>query len=448
MNFKINLHKSVFSPLKTVAMFLLAFFVFSSLVLAQNFDSVQRGQYKDMLNTIKAEIKKSYYDPNFQGIDLDARFKVAAEKLENATSLGQANSIVAQVLLDFNDSHTRFYPPATNVRVEYGWQMYMIGDKCFVTAVKPGSDAEKKGLKIGDEILAVNNFRPNRKEFWKMQYYYNALNLQRGMLLTIQSPDAKEPRQLEIAAKVVQKKRVIDLESSVDLSDLIRESESGGEYHRFRKVGNVMIWQMPSFGLAPQDIDSIMRDRVNLSTALILDLRGNGGGRVDALERFVGYFFDKDLKIADVKGRKESKPSLAKTQGAKGFGRKVIVLVDSRSASAAEAFARVMQLEKRGVVLGDQSSGKVMQSRGYPKQLSSGMSGKIFYFASITNADVVMTDGKSLENFGVTPDEKIIPSASDLAAGRDPVLARALELAGVKVSPEDAGKFFPFEWDN
>jgi hypothetical protein len=44
------------------------------------------------------------------------------------------------------------------------------------------------------------------------------------------------------------------------------------------------------------------------------------------------------------------------------------------------------------------------------------------------------------------PDERIVPTASDLAAGRDPVMSRALELIGVKKSPEEAGKMFPLEW--
>ena len=118
--------------------------------------------------------------------------------------------------------------------------------------------------------------------------------------------------------------------------------------------------------------------------------------------------------------------------------------MDSKSASAPEVFARVIQLEKRGIVLGDRSAGAVMESMPYMHHV--GLDMVTFYTASVTEANLIMTDGMSLEHTGVTPDEVVLPRAADLASGRDPVLARAVELLGGKLSAEDAGKLFPYRW--
>ena len=82
-----------------------------------------------------------------------------------------------------------------------------------------------------------------------------------------------------------------------------------------------------------------------------------------ALTKLVGGFFAHDVRIGDRKTRKDSEAQIAKTRAGKAFGGKLIVLVDSRSNSAAEIFARVVQLEKRGVVLGDRSAGAVMEAQ-------------------------------------------------------------------------------------
>ena len=398
-----------------------------------------------MLKAVRDDIRKNYYDPAFRGIDLDARTKLAEEKIKQAKSNGEMFGIIAQMLLEFNDSHTIFLPPPRTARIEYGWQMQTFGDDCFVIAVKPKSDAEAKGLKPGDKVLKIDGIAPNRSNLWVYNYLYNALSPRPVVNIEVQSPD-EQPRQLQLNAKIQPGKKVFDLTDTIDLNAYWRdlEDEARMNDHRAIEVSkDIVIWRMPQFDLTTDAVDERV-DKIKKYKTLILDLRRNGGGAVETLQRLVGNLFDRDITIGNMKLRKESKPMLAKTRGDSGYKGQVFVLVDSESGSASEVLARVVQLEKRGTVLGDRTYGKVMRSRLYPHQI--GLETVIFYGVSVTDADIIMGDGKSLEGTGVSPDEVLLPTAEDLRSQKDPVLARAVAIAGGTLDPVEAGKMFPFKW--
>jgi C-terminal processing protease CtpA/Prc len=414
----------------------------SSTVQAQ-LSSSDRERGRVMLHTIQRELQKHYYDRTFHGVDLETRFNQADQALKKAASNSEMFGIIAQAVVDLDDTHTRFLPPPRAYKTEYGWRMQMIGQRCFIVAVKPKSDAETKGLKVGDEVLSVNGYETTRESLWKVQYTYYTLKPQPGMVLLVQSPGGL-PREITVLSHAIPGKRIIQFK---DIYDQIREGETEAYLHRHRyydDLGDMFVWKMPQFDLSDGEVDDIM-NKVAKRKGLLLDLRGNGGGLETTLKRLVGNVFDHDVKIGDLKRRDETIPMIAKSRGEKTFKGQIVVLVDSETGSAGELFARIMQIEKRGIVLGDLTAGAVMRSRIF--QETHGTDQVIVYAISITDADITMTDGQSLEKTGVVPDEKLLISGFALAMSADPVLSHAAAKLGVELSPKKAGTLFPIEWE-
>ena len=417
---------------------------------APQITAMQRGQARQMLRTIRTAISNEYYDPAFHGIDVAEHFKAAEKKIDTVESIGRAYAVIAQALIDFGDSHTFFLPPEVSSNFEYGWQMAVIGDRCLVLGVKPGSDAEVKGLRPGDRILEIETLPPTRADLWKMRYSLHMLNPRRRVRLVAETPGGS-PRPLEIETKITPRPKEI----RVDLVDLLNgiptdiDEISVKRVNRVANLGSVAVWRLEAFDFPPDEVDRQFDAVIKGATDLIIDLRGNPGGYVKTLEQLTGRLFDRDVKLADMKSRKSTKPSMAKKRKTPFMGR-IIALVDSESASAAEILARVLQLEQRGVVLGDRTAGSVMvggMMSSAVQLVSAGDELRILPFGfSITVADVIMKDGKSLERVGVVPDELLVPTQDDLAAGRDPVLARAATMLGATLDPAAAGKLFPLVW--
>ena len=420
-----------------LALLLLGWFAVPSSASAQ-MSGQDRDRARKILEQVRKNLHEHYYDSTFGGRDIDAAARHTDSLIQAAPSMPHALGAIAQYLADLKDSHTKFWPPGLRDEIEYGYRTLVVGDSVFIRSVKKGSDAEAKGLKRGDLLLAIDQMRTTRASLDIINYVYDYLSPRRALVLTVRSPGDTQLRKLQINAKVTPGVRVVDY---TDLSVQSRilaewENEERRPTQFYRSLGDsILIWRMPSFVHEDYPAIDAMIDRAKTHRALVFDLRDNGGGSVATTMYLISKFFDREIDVLTTVLRKERKPMKAK--GVKEPYRGMfVILVNSNSGSAGEVFPRVMQIEGRAIVVGDRTAGAVITSIGLGHVV--GFERVLQYGMSVSVADVIMSDGQRLENVGVIPDHLVLPTAEDLASNRDPQMAKALELVGVQVTPEQA----------
>jgi len=411
-------------------------------------NSVQRGTVANILREVHETLKHNYYDSSFHGVDIDSRYRAYDARIRAARDLPTAYRTIAAYLAGLDDSHTIFIPPEAGNRVLFGYRMQTIGDACFITDLRPGSDAARK-LRRGDQVLSLDGYAVNSRDLWQLQYFLSEIALKSKSHFTLRGTDgATRNEMVEADVEHGQGFRYLSLingHGDTDTWHLRLEREAHDQLQRSRTAeqDGVLFWKFPAFFAKEEEIDHVV-GLARKHHAVILDLRGNSGGAEDVLALMVGSMFDRDVTIGRKIMRKGERLLRAKWRGQDAYSGQLIVLLDSASASAAEVFARVVQLEHRGTVIGDRSGGRVMDASVYPLREGAGTS--LFYALLVSTADLLMADGKSLERVGVTPDVTVLPTALDLAEGRDPALSRAAALAGIKLDPASAAKLFPAPW--
>lgn len=411
-------------------------------LLAQQLSRLDRELAETMLKNVSADVHKYYFDAKLHGLDWDALVRQTKESIDEAPNMQVANTEIAALLERLDDSHTRFYPPRNLATADYGFDFEIVGKRAYVTKVEPKSDAEGKGIHPGDELLTIDGFAVDRASAPKLEYALNVLIPRSSLQLDLRDPAGKLMH-LDVAAKVERHAKVAGLGDSTWNRNQIRidrEKSFDKVRAKYKELGpDLMILRIPEFAQTGADVDALFK-RARTHKTLIVDLRGSPGGRVDSVVSYLEDVFSRDVKVGNWVERGKVDPLLVKPNRSGAFGGDLIVLIDSRTASGGEIFARVVQLQERGTILGDHSSGRTMVSRIYSH--AYGENPIYYYGASVTIGDSVMADGKSLEHIGVEPDRTMLPAASDIAAGRDPVLAYAAGLAGAKLSPDDAAKLF------
>ncbi len=171
-------------------------------------------------------------------------------------------------------------------------------------------------------------------------------------------------------------------------------------------IGYLKFDQFTDLQLAKEIITGVM-NFICSSSAIILDLRDNGGGDADASEFFINYFFPDGEKLGDVKFRKDSQskeiiikhePSIQKISE----NVPVYILVSNKTASAAEAVSYILQQFKRAIVIGEPTSGKANPGELFAVN-------DFLYMMIPTGYVTVLPTGTNWEGSGVIPDIKIDP---------------------------------------
>ncbi len=228
--------------------------------------------------------------------------------------------------------------------VGIGVSIASLDDAFFVTSVVDGYAAAKAGIRVGDTILAINNKDVKKMALADVKAMIKGVA---GSSLTFRL--ARQGSAAPVTATLVREEVRVN---TVSYSGLIKG------------IGYI---EMKSFSARSADelraaFRGLQRDakeqRIPLK-GIILDLRNNPGGLLNAAVDVTSLFVGKGSEVVSIRGRSaESSKSYLTETPPLDAAIPLALLINGESASAAEIVSGAIQDLDRGVIIGERSFGK------------------------------------------------------------------------------------------
>jgi len=372
--------------------------------------SKSAGYVKDVMRLVN----ENYFDPKAVGYDHLARSALH----------GMIESLDPHSEFLEKKSHDEFEEELSGEFGGVGLQVETRQSRVVVITPLAGTPSERAGVQRGDEIVTIDG-KALENTGGNIDGVVSRL---RGkpktkVLVGFFRPSTKETLNLSLVREVIKIESVRDvkvLDDGIGYVQLTEFSEHTAEQFR-RALGELL---------------------ERGANSLILDLRNNPGGLLDAAVEVAEPFFAKDELIVYTQGRKASdREEFRSESGGAPLALPVAVLINAGSASAAEIVTGALKDTAKAVVVGERSFGKGSVQSVFKLDNGEGL--------RLTTARYYTPGGVAIHERGIAPhvevvmtpeeDAKLVrqrarPDISDPAAFKDrfgfePVADRQLETA-------------------
>ena len=297
----------------------------------------------DKLTSILNIIEADYVDTVNRGELVEAAIPAILKKLDPHSVYIPAKDL------------TRANEPLQGNFDGIGISFNMMTDTILVISTIPGGPSEKVGLMAGDKIIFVNDSLVAGKQLSDEKVM--------GML--------KGPRGTVVKIKLLRKgyKDLIPFEitrdkipiSSVDVSYMVNDHTG------YIKINN---FAMTTYDEFMKSLNELKDSGMN---SLILDLRENSGGVMEAAIKIANQFLREGQMIVYTVGRAQPRNEAVATGKGEFEDGDLVLLIDEFSASASEILAGAIQDNDRGTIIGRRSFGKGLVQEPIPFSDGSGM---------------------------------------------------------------------------
>lgn len=307
------------------------------------------------------------------------------------------------------DPYTVFMPPEKKKKFEeeisgnfsgVGMEIGIKDSVLTVISPLPNSPAKNAGILAGDKILKIDNTLTSNLSSDE------AVNLIRGKegttvhLTLVRGKD--KPFELTITRAVI----------TIPTIDT-------------KKLDNgVYVIRLYNFSAVSPDLfrDALKQFTEAKTDKLIIDLRGNPGGFLDAAVDMASWFLPAGKPVVIEKHGGKAEDKIYRSRGYDIFNDKLkmVILVDKGSASASEILAGALSEYGKAKLVGEKTFGKGSVQELVPVTSDSSL--------KITIAKWYTPKGHSISLNGLKPDVEVSITADDIKAGKDPQQDKAVEI--------------------